>query len=173
MGEGLLNAKVKASLEEIIGKCFYNNRMLDRIVSILSVKFVMPITGNLIHHRLAHLYPNIADLVSDYMAERNCTTVYIATPTGNQDYDNPLDCFNYMLELNLDLENIVKKAIKISHDEGDYTTTVFLDSFLRKLILITDDMLLLVDKATMYGNSNSAWMKYDKDIETFYKREEY
>lgn len=173
MGEGLLTTEVKAVLEEIVAKCFYNNRMLDRIVSILSVKFVMPVTGDIIHHRLAHLYPNIADLVSDYMAERNCTTIYNETPAGNQDYDSPLDCFNYMLELNLDLENIVKRAIKVSHDEGDYTTTVFLDSFLRRLILITDDMLLLVDKATMYGNSNLSWMKYDNDIEDFYQREEY
>ena len=173
MGEGLLTTEVKAALEEIVAKCFYNNRMLDRIVSILSVKFVMPVTGDIIHHRLAHLYPNIADLVSDYMAERNCTTIYNETPAGNQDYDSPLDCFNYMLELNLDLENIVKKAIKVSHDEGDYTTTVFLDSFLRMLIPITDDMLLLVDKATMYGNSNLSWMKYDNDIEDFYQREEY
>ena len=173
MGEGLLTTEVKAVLEEIVAKCFYNNRMLDRIVSILSVKFVMPVTGDIIHHRLAHLYPNIADLVSDYMAERNCTTIYNETPAGNQDYDSPLDCFNYMLELNLDLENIVKKAIKVSHDEGDYTTTVFLDSFLRMLIPITDDMLLLVDKATMYGNSNLSWMKYDNDIEDFHQREEY
>ena len=78
-----------------------------------------------------------------------------------------------MLELNLDLENIVKKAIKISDDNGDYTTKVFLDSFLRKLILITDDILLLVDKAEMYGNSHMSWMKYDNDIEDFYTREEY
>lgn len=173
MREGLLNAEVKSALEEIVTKCFYNNRMLDRIVSVLSVKFVMPVTGDIIHHRLAHLYPNIADLVSDYMAERNSTTIYGATPVGDQNYDSPMDCFNYMLELNLDLENIVKKAIKISDDNGDYTTKVFLDSFLRKLILITDDILLLVDKAEMYGSSHMSWMKYDNDIEDFYTREEY
>lgn len=173
MSEGLLSAEVKSVLEDIVGQCFYNNRMFDRMVSLLSVRFVMPVTGELIHNRLAHLYPNIADLVSDYMAERNSTTIYKETPRGDQDYDNPIDCFNYMLELNLELEKIVKKAIMTSQEAGDYTTKVFLDSFLRKLILVTNDILLLVDKATMYGNSHMSWMKYDNDIEDFYTREAY
>lgn len=173
MSEGLLRAEVKSSLEDIISKCFYNNRMFDRMVSLISVEFVMPITGSIIHNRLAHLYPRIADFISDYMAERNCTTIYGATPVGDQKYDKPLDCFNYMLELNLELENSVKKAIKISNDLGDYTTKVFLDKFLMGLVSVTNDILLIVDKATMYGDSKMSWMKFDHDIEDFNLKEEY
>ena len=173
MSEGLLKAEVKSALEEIVKKCFYNNRMFDRMVSLISVKFVMPITGDIIHHRLAHLYPTIADIISDYMAQRNCTTIYGETPAGNQEYDSPLDCFNYMLELNLQLETIVNNAIKISYENGDYTTKVMLDKFLLNLIAVTDDLLLIVDKSTMYGDSEMSWMKFDHDIEDFNLKEGY
>ena len=94
MSEGLISKKMKESLEKIISHCFYNNRMLDRICSILSVTFVMPITSNILHHNLAHLYPLLADKISDYMDSRDCTTIYGETPTGDQDYDTVLDCFN-------------------------------------------------------------------------------
>ena len=39
--EGLLSEKTKLVLEKIIQHCFYINRMADRMVSVLSVKFVM------------------------------------------------------------------------------------------------------------------------------------
>ena len=165
--EGLLNADVKKALEDIISLCFYNNRMFDRMVSILSVTFVMPQTGNIIHHNLAHLYPQLADVISDYMDDRNCTTIYGSTPVGDQVYDSPLDCLNYMLELNLKLETTTKDAIKVADSAGDYTTKVFLDGFLRSLIIVTSNLLLLVDKMYMYGNNKTGWMKFDHDIEDF------
>ena len=173
MKNGLLKDEMKEYLENIIGKCFLNNRMFDRMVSILSVKLVMPITGDIIHHKLAHLYPRIADLVSDYMAQRNCTTIYQQTPEGSQDYNNPIECFDYMLELNLSLEKEVKNAIKLADEINDYTTKVFLDDFLRKLISVTDTILLLDDKIGMYENNKNGWMKFDSDIEDFNIKGEY
>ena len=48
MSEGLISKEMKASLEKIVSYCFYSNRMLDRMCSILSVTFVMPITSSFI-----------------------------------------------------------------------------------------------------------------------------
>ena len=47
--EGLLSEKTKLVLEKIIQHCFYINRMADRMVSVLYVKFVMQNTYNIIH----------------------------------------------------------------------------------------------------------------------------
>ena len=68
MQEGLLTVEMKKSLEKIIKHCFYCNRISDRIVSLLSVKFVMPITANIIHPNIAHMYlGNLgADGISEY-----------------------------------------------------------------------------------------------------------
>lgn len=167
IGEGLLLANTKAVLEAIVKKCFENNRLVDRIVSLLTVKFVMPNTSNIIHQKIAHYYPILADEITDYMAQRNCTAIYGETMAGNQDYAEPIDCFNRMLEINLALEDVVKNAIIVCSENGDYTTKVFLDGFLRNLIPLTDDLLLLVDKATMYSNVHKDLMAFDYDINRF------
>lgn len=165
MGEGLLSLDVKNALEKIVAHCFYSNRILDRIVSILSVSFVMPITATAIHHNLAHLYPLLADEISDYMADRDSTTIYGATPTGDQKYENYIECLRKALELNLELEKLTKDAILVAQQKGDYTTYVFLQNYLLGLIPITKSILDLVDKAEMYGASNINAMKFDHDFE--------
>ncbi len=172
IGEGLLLANTKSALEAIIKKCFENNRLVDRMVSLFTVKFVMPNTSAIIHQKIAHYYPILADDITNYMAQRNCTTVYGETMAGNQDYSEPIECFNRMLEINLDLEDTVKDAIIVCEENGDYTTKVFLDGFLRNLIPLTDDLLLLVDKATMYSNAHKDLMAFDYEINRFWKRGE-
>lgn len=167
MEEGLLTNDIKSSLEDIIKHCFYANRILDRICSILSVKFIMSNTSNIIHHNLAHRYPILADGISDYMDTRDCTTIYGETPIGNQDYDDYLECFNKILEINLDLEKRVKEAIDVARNNNDYTTKVYLEKYLLDIIPITKDILLLVDKAEMYGNNKLSMMKFDHDISEF------
>lgn len=169
MQEGLLTISMKQSLERIIKHCFYCNRISDRIVSWLSVKFVMPITANIIHSNIAHMYlGNLgADGISEYMDSRNCTVVYGETPIGDQEYDNPRDCFNKLLEINLEWENLVKDSIKLAKEEGDYTTMVFLQTYLANIIDITKDILTLVDKSEMYDDSKSGWMRFDKDVKSF------
>ena len=119
--EGLLSEKTKLVLEKIIQHCFYINRMADRMVSVLSVKFVMPNTSNIIHKNYAHWAPVYADLISDYMDSRDCTTIYGETPRGDQEYESPLDCINKALEMNIELEKLLRKSIETSLEERDYT----------------------------------------------------
>lgn len=167
MNEGLISKEIKTSLEKIISHCFYCNRMMDRMCSILSVTFVMPITSNLLHLNLAHKYPLLADKISDYMDGRDCTTIYGATPIGDQDYETALDCFNKMLEMNLEFESIIKESIKLSEESNDYTTKVYLEEYLLHIIPITKDILLLIDKAEMYGDNDINMMKFDHDVTSF------
>lgn len=164
---GLLNLNIKLSLEKIVKHCFYSNRMIDRICSLLSVKFVMPNTEKVVHPGLAHRYPALADDISGYMDDRGCTTIYGETPIGDQEYDAPIDCFNKMLELNLEMELLVKESITEAFNNGDYTTKAFLESFLLELISITKDILTVVDKAEMYGDSKADWMRFDHDFSDF------
>lgn len=167
MGEGLITSNVKNALESIISHCFYANRMLDRMCSLISVTFVMPNTSDIIHHKLAHLYPLLADDISGYMDGRDCTTIYGETIRGDQEYDNYIECFKSMLEINLKLESLIKEAIMVAQQDSDYTTKVFLENFLLKIVPITQTVLLLTDKAEMYGESNINSMRFDDDITDF------
>ena len=168
--DGLLLPEVKTALEDIIGQCFINNRYADRIVSILSVSYIMPNASNIIHKKIAHAYLNEhgADGIGDYMNSRNATIVYNATLLGNQEYGNAIECFDTLLKNQLDLEHLVQKAIDIAYKKNDLTTKVFLDNFLRDLIPYTTAMLTLVDKANQYNISDlKECATFDHHIGTF------
>jgi ferritin len=166
--EGLLSENIKKSLEDIVRHSFYINRIADRIVSVLSVKFVMPSTADIYHHKYAHWAPAYADIITEYMDARDCTTIYGETPKGDQEYENPLVCFNKSLEMNLELEVLLKNAIVVAKDESDYTTMVFLQHSLEQVVPITKDLLILVDKMEFYGDTPKDWMKFDHDIPNFH-----
>ena len=164
---GLLTEKVKTSLEDIIKQCFYNNRIADRIVNLINVQFVMPNTEGILHEGYAHVMPKIADLITDYMADRDCSAIYGETPKGDQEYETPLECFRKLLEINLELELLAKLAIKTSNEEGDYITMIKVqDILIERIVPLTSDLLTLVDKAENY-NASLEWMTFDKDIYSF------
>lgn len=179
MGDnGLLKPETKLALENIIGQCFINNRHADRIASILGVTYVMPYAANEIHHRIAHMYLNVhgADGIGEYMDSRNATVIYQETLIGNQEYTNPIECFETLLKNQLDLETKVYQAIKVADMHNDIMTKGFLQSFMIDLIPYTDVILLLLDKANQYNISDSInAAKFDNDIYKFgiYKLEVY
>lgn len=168
--DGLLKPEVKRALEDIIGQCFINNRYADRIVSILSVSFIMPNASNEIHHRIAHMYLNKdgADGIGDYLDGRNATTIYPSTLLGNQEYENAIECMEVLLRNQLDLEKKVQEAIEVAWDVKDITTRSFLENFLVNLTPYTAAILALVDKAEQYNISNPRnCASFDHDINTF------
>ena len=73
----LINDKIHNQLNLIVKKLFEGNRLLDRQMTQLEVKFVMNKTSGILHTGLAHKYPLLADKISEYMASRNCQTVYL------------------------------------------------------------------------------------------------
>lgn len=131
----LISDKLNSQLDDIIGKCFAINRMLDRGMSLLKVRWKLIHTSNTMHPKVAHAYPaeKFADGISDYQAERGNETIYPATPIGNKEYNTPLDFFMDYYNENIELENMIKDAIDESVEEGDNTTTKFLNDLLMRL----------------------------------------
>ena len=127
-------------------------------------KFVMNKSAKILHSALAHAFPKLADVVSDYQGSRNCLTVYGATPLDDTDYSSPQDFFERILEYMTSLEALCSDVRKLAFDEDDFSTVSFLDSFIQKLNPYTNQCILLVDKGVAYKGD---WMKFDHDIEDF------
>jgi ferritin len=163
----LINENVNESLNLLVGKCFEANRILDRIMSQLSVKFVMNRTSDILHPLLAHAFLDIADIVSDYQGSRNCMTIYPETPKDDTNYSTVSDIFTKILNCMEDLENIICEVIDIAKEENDRMTKIFLEHFLLQLNPFTSQALLLMDKINMYGNDSKSLMDFDRNIKSF------
>lgn len=160
----LISEKLNKGLDDIVTKFFYLNRIADRGVSVIDVKFVMNNSAQIIHQKLAHAFPLIADEVSEFQGKRGCLTIYGLTPLDDTDYASPMDFFERLMGEMLVAEALVGDAIELAIEEDDYTTRAFLQKFLVDLIPYTHACMIIVDKARAYGGD---WMRFDHDFDDF------
>ena len=159
----LIPDNINNKLDEIVTKCFALNRVYDRAMSILSIKFVMNNTVKFIHPKIAHKFPALADVVSDYQGSRNNLTFYGVTPEDRSDYTSPLEFFEKILDEMYDFESLLSEALELSKDE-DCVTYAFVLRFVEQVSKVTEQCILLADKASAYKDD---WMTFDHNIEDF------
>ena len=159
----LISEQLNSRLDEVVTKCFEGNRIMDRGVNVLGIKYAMNKTEKVLHSKLAHLFPQLADEVSSYQSSRNNLTFYGVTPADGSDYSTPLNFFEKMLDFMVDLEALISEVLELADSEEDKVTSVFLQNFLMRITLVTSQCLLLVDKGENYKD----WMLFDHNIDDF------
>lgn len=169
MAKGLIDDKLNNKINELIGKCFAINRMLDRGMSLLSVRWKMVQTARILHPKVAHAFPSaeFADGLSDYQAQRSNETIYPATPIGNREYDKPIDFFNDMLKEFIDLQDMLYDTYEAANDAGDYSTKCVISGVIQNLVKYTDIAQMLIDLAENFGSDNVGIALMDANIDEY------
>lgn len=157
----LLSEQTSKALDSLVGACFDSNRSFDRAVSILQNKFSMPQAANIIHHNIAHLWPLMADLISEFKDEYNVPTYYPETHGDGRDYTNLQDMMETMLKETLDIYEMVKMTYNIAKENGDLNACSFLMRFTRILTIVVGQVITLRDKAIQMPTDYDA---YDRHI---------
>ena len=154
------------AIHELNGQCFYMNRMWDATVSVLGVTYACHTASDLIHHKIAHWYPAIADTLNEKCLENfNILAYYPATPAGDVEYDNLVDMMSQMLDETIKFQNAVMGVKQIAHDMQDYMIEVEIDKILIDVNEQVAQMILIHDKAQQY---NMDYTAFDKDFPTFF-----
>lgn len=166
---GLISNELNEQLNQLIGKCFAINRMLDRGMSLLKVRWKLSLASDILHPKVAHAYPGdqFADSISDYQAQRDMESIYPATPMGNREYNNPLEFFEDFHKENLEFQDMIQDAMDQASDEGDRTTKKFLSKLLYRLVPFTDLSQTFVDLCHKYGNDDFHMQVFDSVIEKY------
>lgn len=165
----LISEKLNSSLNTLIGKCFAMNRMLDRGMSLLMVRWKMVRTSEILHPALAHAMTGdkFADAISGYQGLRDNESIYPATPIGDREYRNPLMFFEDYHKENLELEDMIKDTIDQAIEEGDLSTKVFLDGLLANLTPYTAMSQTLIDLCNQYGMDSFHLQMLDANIDKY------
>ena len=164
---GMIPDILNYQLNNLIGKCFEINRMLDRGMSLLMVRWKMPNASKILHESVAHIYPSdvFADSISDYQGLRDAESIYPATPAGDRDYNSPVDFFRDFVAENREFEDMIKDGIELAERESDYTTKNFLNGLLNRLVPYTALSLQLVDMFEACENDKFKLMMLDAEME--------
>lgn len=142
----LISDNLVKELDDLVGFCFFLNRILDRGMSLLKVRWNLINLSNVAHPKIAHTIVGnkFADGITDYMAKRNCESKYPATPTGDREYETPLDFFLDAHGEFLEFEDAIKKVIELASDEKDFVTETYLKGILMNLIDYIDVLQTMI-----------------------------
>lgn len=171
MTNGLIDARLNNKLNELVGECFAINRMLDRGMSLLNVRWKMVNTEKILHPKMAHAFTgdDFADGISGYQAKRSNETIYPATPTGNKEYNSPLDFFYDILGTLLKFQDTLYDTYEMSKEIGDYTTKKFVNKIIENLVDYVDMAQLLIDLMENFGNDKRGWALMDSNIDEYFE----
>ena len=86
------------------------NRTADRMASVMQNDWCMPNASDIFHHKLAHLYPLLADSLTEIKDRWNVSSVYGMTHEDGRDYTNLEDMFSTFLKENLEGYEMIKLA---------------------------------------------------------------
>lgn len=159
-----LSDKTSQALDILVGQYFSLNRVFDRAVSWMEVEFAMPNAANIIHHKLAHLWPLMADTVSDFKHQWNVTTVYPATQAASQGYENLEDMTDHLLNNTLFVYDVIKQTYQIAKEEGDFNANAMLQKLMQDMNKVVAQIILLNDKAKQMS---TAYDEYDRHIDSW------
>lgn len=159
-----ISLKTSESLDLLVGKAFDLNRSFDRAVSIMQNKWCMPQASDIIHHKLAHLFPLLADIISRFKDDCNATTVYPETHKDDRDYSNLLTMMTTLRNEVLDFYEMIKMVYKIADEENDFNAKAMLIDFMNKLTKVISQMNTLKDKAEQMP---TGWDIFDNHISSW------
>ena len=152
----IVTQATQKALMELISACFKENRYLDRLMSVLGVKFAYNNTANLVHHGIAHYFPNVADEIGEKCLERyNIPVYYEATPSGGQDYGSVSEIIKDLENHMIDFQIKIMAVCKIAQDNGDIHVYVDILDILEDFNKIVEQAILLSDKIDIYGTNPS------------------
>ena len=152
----IVSEATQKALTEIIGQCFRENRYLDRLVSVLGVKFAYNNTADLVHHGIAHYFPALSDMIGEKCLERyNIPVYYEATPAGGQDYTSVNEIIKDLEKRMIDFQIMLMGVCAIAQENKDIHVYVDMLDFLEDFNEIVEQAILLSDKIDVYGTSPS------------------
>lgn len=163
----IVSQNTQNALMEIIAQCFWENRKIDRMVSVLGVDLVCPNAANKIHHQIAHYFPQLSDLIGEKCLERyNISVLYGETPNGIENYNTAIELLDVLQKYVLDFQIMLMGVCKIAQENNDFHVYVDLMDLLGDYNKIVEQVILLNDKIHQYGEDRIC--SFDHDIDTFW-----
>lgn len=157
----LISKETSEALDILLGAYFDLNRSFDRAVSIMQNAWAMPNASDIIHHRLAHLFPLLGDYVSEIKDKCNLTSIYPETHRDAREYINLEDMMSTLLNEVTDVYKIINDVNEIAKKNGDF----IVHSELVILMNLYSDVIAQV--TTLYEKSQQLptdYVTYDRHI---------
>ena len=120
------------SMNKLIASCFDANSVIDNLAYNLDYFYFNEI-ADVVHHKVAHAMPELADLISDKMLELSARPVRLAIGEYKEEYSDPEKVFERLYSTVKGLLEQTRSLISSSDMSGDDEVRIFAESFLERL----------------------------------------
>ena len=143
----LINQETSDALIEIYGAFFDLNATLDNAASILLNTWAMPQANDILHHRLSHLTPILADKISEIQDNYNIVSSRPAVHEDKRTYVDLFDMFGTILKEFSEVYNMINMADDIALSHKDNNVHADLMNFMTIFNKVMGQIITLNDKA--------------------------
>lgn len=142
-----LNKETSESLDILYGAFFDLNATLDRVASVMLNDFSMPNASDIVHHRISHLMPILADDISTIKDNYNESSIRPMVHKDDRNYSNLKDMFETVLKEFGEVYEIIKMTDKVARENQDFNVHGDLIKFMQKFNIVIGQIITLRDKS--------------------------
>lgn len=149
----LINEKTSKELDVLYGQFFNLNSLFDNAVSYMLNEWAMVNSSQVIHQNLAHLFPVLADKVSEIKDDFDERSVRPEVPEHKEAYKDLADMFDRLLDECVATYNMIKIVNTTAVESGDLNVHVGLISLVGDFNKVIGQVITLNNKAHQLVNN--------------------
>lgn len=135
----------------LVRELFKSNTKVDNISYSLVTDLGYSVLGDVVHHHIAHAYPRLSDIITDYLDLRNDSITRGDEKVEPKKYNNVLECLKDIIYIQDMLEELIKDCIITSADNLDFAVEDMLREFYKdELVKYTKQAHKLYNMAVKY-----------------------
>lgn len=143
----LISRKTSDALDILYGQFFNLNSLLDNAVSFMLNDWSMVQASEIIHKRLAHATPLLADKISEIKDDYDERSIRPEVPEHKETYGTLKEMFDAIYDEFEATYRMIVLTNKIALDEGDINVHAGLMEFMRTFNKIIGQIITLKNKA--------------------------
>lgn len=158
-----LSTETSKALDTLYGAFFDLNATLDRVASVMLNKWAMVQASDIVHHKISHLMPIMADLISEMKDDYNESSTRPPVHEDNRDYNNLLDMFDTVLKEFGEVYTMIKMCNRIAIEYEDFNIHAGLVDFMQKFNKVIGQVITLRDKAEQMPEDYARYDEYSSN----------
>lgn len=143
----LIAKKTSEALDILYGQFFNLNSLLDNAVSFMLNEWAMVQASEIVHLRLAHATPLLADRISEIKDDYDERSIRPEVPEHREQYGSLKDMFDTIYDEFEATYKMIVLTNKIALEEGDINVHAGLMEFMRTFNKVIGQIITLKNKA--------------------------
>lgn len=143
----LINKETSDALDVLYGQFFNLNSLCDNAVSFMLNEWAMVQASITIHHMHCHLYPLMADMISEIKDDYDIRSIRPEVPQHSESYSDLVEMFDRIYSEFEASYKMIQMVNKIAEEHGDINVHAPLMGFVVKFNKVIGQVITLMNKA--------------------------